>query len=150
MAPGDEVAVSLDQLQTLSPKYRLQRLPYRVVGKQTQHAVLHLQADSAAGHPGSDFFRRLIQLNQSKLSVNAGRESIPGLALALRNIFLRHNFGTPLYVHYRQNLLQLDIRPAPSHPAGWPRCCRRLPNRVGGASTRYCIISWLKNSSSAA
>lgn len=100
VAKGDIVLMNLPDMQKLTRKFKLTRLPYEVMAVSKNQLIVnvrvHEQGDS---HPGRKFFQQLISSNRSKLTEAEENKSIPGLSPAMRNMYVHSCANTPFYIH---------------------------------------------------
>lgn len=97
---GDVVRLHLPDLQKISTKYVLNHLPYEVMAVSKSGTIMNLRAlVTDDGHAGKEFFQVLIQNNRSKLTVAEEPVKHPGLAPALRNMFVKSLDSFPFYIH---------------------------------------------------
>ncbi|MDP4534831.1 PilZ domain-containing protein [Alkalimonas collagenimarina] len=97
---GDIVRLNLPDLQKISNKYTLSHLPYEVMAVSKSGTIMNLKALSTdEGHAGKQFFQLLIQNNRSKLTVAEEPVKHPGLAPALRNMYVKALDSFPFYIH---------------------------------------------------
>ncbi|MCC2614711.1 PilZ domain-containing protein [Aestuariibacter halophilus] len=85
------VLLSFPNLQSLTQKYNLQDLPYRIRNITGEGNVLHLQAVSDEHNSTAQrFFDELIRNNRSRLKAYKEEEDVPGIGAALRNLYARN------------------------------------------------------------
>lgn len=97
---GDLVRINLPDLQKISNKYTLSQLPYEIMAVSKSGTIMNLKAVSAEDeHAGKQFFQLLIQNNRSKLTVAEEPVKHPGLAPALRNMYVKALDCFPFYIH---------------------------------------------------
>lgn len=96
--PGTKVSLSFPKLQKVTRKYQLSDLPYRVRSLSLDRNVLHLQAiHTESNTTAQRFFDELIRNNKSRLKAFSDEESIPGMGIALRNIYARNNLNVGFF-----------------------------------------------------
>lgn len=93
------VKLTFPQLQKVTSKYELVNLAYRVKGISIDRNVLHLQAVSdELNTTAQRFFDELIKNNRSRLKAYKEEEEIPGIGLALRNLYTRNVINTAFFI----------------------------------------------------
>lgn len=93
------VKLTFPQLQKVTQKYDLTNLAYRVKGISNDRNVIHLQAVSdELNTTAQQFFDELIRNNRSRLKAYKEEEEIPGIGLALRNLYARNVINTAFFV----------------------------------------------------
>lgn len=97
---GDVVLLNLPDMQKISSKYELEALPYEVMAVSKSRTIMNLRAaEGTEPHNGRLFFQQLIQNNRAKLTQAEESPRYPGLATALRNLYLNAQNHFALYVH---------------------------------------------------
>lgn len=97
---GDIIRLNLPDLQKISNKYQLSQLPYEVMAVSKSGTIMNLKVlENDEEHQGKAFFQLLIQNNRSKLTVAEEQVKHPGLAPALRNMFIKALDNFPFYLH---------------------------------------------------
>ena len=97
---GDVLLLSLPDMQKISNKYALSALPYEVMAVSKSRTIMNLRAiEGSEPHTGRLFFQQLIQNNRAKLTLAEESPKYPGLALALRNLYMNAHSHFTLYVH---------------------------------------------------
>ncbi|MEN3160351.1 PilZ domain-containing protein [Alkalimonas sp. NCh-2] len=97
---GDLVRLNLPELQKISNKFQLKQLLYEVMAVSKSGTIMNLKVvENDDGHQGKAFFQLLIQNNRSKLTVAEEQVKHPGLAPALRNMFIKALNSFPFYLH---------------------------------------------------
>lgn len=114
---GDIVLLSLPELQKISSKYVLSKLPYEVMAISRDKTVMNLRVYEPKGvHTGRHFFRSLINQNRHKLTPAKMESRYPGLSKALRNIFASQMPNIPWYVNKQDSKLLMDTMGASRQP----------------------------------
>ncbi|NTS77553.1 PilZ domain-containing protein [Catenovulum sp. SM1970] len=96
------IQVALPDLQKITKKYKLKNLAYEVVGFNKAKTIINLKIyeGDTSTHVGKAFFNELIENNRAKLKAAMEHShSIPGLAEALRNIFVQRMPNVGIYMH---------------------------------------------------
>lgn len=97
---GDIVLLRLPDMQKISNRYSLSELPYEVMAVSKSHTVMNLRAaETDEPHVGRLFFQQLIQSNRAKLTPAEESPKYPGLAPALRNMYLNGQNSFALFLH---------------------------------------------------
>ncbi len=97
---GSVVLVSFPELQKLTRKFKLNRLPYEAVAISKNKKIVNIRIhESGDKHSGKKFFQQLIQTNRSKLTAAQETQTIPGMPLAMRNMFVNVCNNMPFYIH---------------------------------------------------
>lgn len=106
---GDVVLVTFPDLQKITKKYKLVRLPYEVVAVSKNQTILNMRIYEVGGkHLGRLFFQQLIQTNRAKLTAALESPKIPGLSDALRNMYAKAFCSLPFYIH--RNRLRFFVK----------------------------------------
>ena len=101
---GDLILVALPDLQKLTKKFTLHKLPYEVMAVSKTKTVINLRTYSPSTdmkHDGARFFTQLIDNNKSKLVASEESPKTPGLSTALRNMATKNVCQFPFYLHKR-------------------------------------------------
>ena len=107
---GDILLLSLPDLQRVTSKYKLTKLPYEVMAISRDKLVMNLRIyDPRGGHQGRKFFYKLIRQNVSKLTPAQIESKYPGLSKALRNLFAKNTMNMALYFSKEQKKLAIDM-----------------------------------------
>lgn len=97
---GSVVLVSFPEMQKLTRKFKLTRLPYEAVAISKNRKIVNVRIhESGDKHSGKKFFQQLIQTNRSKLTAAQETQTIPGMPLAMRNMFVNVCNNMPFYIH---------------------------------------------------
>lgn len=97
---GDVLLLELPDLQKLTPKYQLTKLPYEVMAVSKNHHIMNLKAvKTSVPHIGKQFFQQIIHSNRSKLTVAEEAPKYPGLSDALRNMYIKAFDSFALFIH---------------------------------------------------
>lgn len=97
---GDVLLLNLPDMQKISSKYELTALPYEVMAVSKSRTIMNLRAaEGLEPHIGRLFFQQLIQNNRAKLTLAEESPKYPGLATALRNLYMNAQSHFALYVH---------------------------------------------------
>ena len=97
---GEIVLVSLPEMQKITRKFKLTRLPYEAVAISKNKKIVNVRINETGDkHNGRKFFQQLIQTNRSKLTAAEELQTIPGLPLAMRNMFVHVCANMPFYIH---------------------------------------------------
>ncbi|WP_156824204.1 PilZ domain-containing protein [Salinimonas chungwhensis] len=84
---GAPVEVAFPKLQSLTDKYDLMHLQYRIVASNGEKNIVHLKAvEGEQGAVARKFFEDLIKKNKSSLKTYQEEEDLPGIGHALRCI----------------------------------------------------------------
>ncbi|MER2493942.1 PilZ domain-containing protein [Catenovulum sediminis] len=99
----EKIKIALPDLQQVSAKFKLKNLIYEVVGFNKAKTIVHLKAFEERGsvHTGKAFFEQLIDKNKNKLKAAFMGNVVPGLAEALRNIYVQSALNTAFFIHKR-------------------------------------------------
>jgi len=107
---GDIIVLGLPELQKVTNKYKLRKLPYEVVAISRDKTIMNLRVYEPRGfHHGRQFFKKLISQNRTKLTPAKMESRFPGLSLALRNIFARHVCNMPIYFSREGSKLDISV-----------------------------------------
>lgn len=101
---GDLLLVAFPELQKLSKKYQLNKLPYEVMAVSKTKTIVNLRSykpTADTDHQGTRFFNQLIVNNKSKLVASEESPTTPGLSTALRNMVTKNVCQFPFYLHKR-------------------------------------------------
>ncbi|WP_372768187.1 PilZ domain-containing protein [Pseudoalteromonas sp.] len=107
---GDLLLVAFPELQKLSKKYQLNKLPYEVMAVSKTKTIINLRSYSPsadAEHQGVRFFNQLIVNNKSKLTASEESPKTPGLSSALRNMVTKNVCQFPFYLHKRGSQIKV-------------------------------------------
>lgn len=97
---GEIVLMNLPDMQQLTRKYKLNRLPYEVMAVSKNQMIVNVRVhEQTDNHPGRQFFAQLISTNRTKLTEAEENKSIPGLSPAMRNMYVHSCANTPFYIH---------------------------------------------------
>jgi hypothetical protein len=102
--PGELIFINLPELQKLSKKFRLTKLPYKVVAVSKTSTILNLEAylpSDIKSHHGVGFLTQLINNNKAKLVASEVSLFTQDLATALRHIATKNVCQFPFYLHKR-------------------------------------------------
>ncbi len=120
---GDLLLMALPELQKITKKHQLNKLPYEVMAVSKTKTIINLRsyrptADSE--HIGTQFFTQLIDKNKSKLKSAVESPKIPGLSTALRNMVTKNICQFPFYVHKKGTNITIGaighgLYPSPLH-----------------------------------
>lgn len=105
---GDLLTLDLPDLQKITTQYQLEALAYQIMAVSKNQRILNLKVAKTEHHPAKQFFRQLIHSNKNKLTEAAETPKYPGLASALKNMYLKAFNHFVLFVH-RHNL-RLDLK----------------------------------------
>lgn len=106
---GDVVLLNLVELQSVTKKLKLDKLPYEVMAISKDKTIINLRAfDVTKSHAGTEFFRKLISQNRSKLTPAKMESKFPGLAMCLRNLATKSIANLPIYFSKQDNKLVLS------------------------------------------
>lgn len=111
---GDVVQLELPDMQKISNRYVLSNLPYEIMAISKSRTIMNLRAvEGDQPHNGRLFFQQLIQNNRAKLTAAEESPKYPGLAPALRNMYLSTQTNLALFIHrkgirYEVNTLALS------------------------------------------
>lgn len=107
---GDIVQLALPELQRISNKYNLKALPYEVMAVSKSGTILNLKADETDDlHIGKQFFQQLIQNNRHKLVQAEESAKYPGLATALRNMYVKALNSFVFYLNRKGIRCELNV-----------------------------------------
>ncbi|MCJ8273847.1 MAG: PilZ domain-containing protein, partial [Psychrosphaera sp.] len=97
---GSVVLVSFPEMQKITRKFKLSRLPYEAVAISKNKKIVNVRIhEMGEKHSGKKFFQQLIQTNRSKLTAAQETQTIPGMPLAMRNMFVNVCSNMPFYIH---------------------------------------------------
>jgi hypothetical protein len=100
LVKDDVVLINLPQLQKITRNFKLSRLPYEVVTISKSKKIINVRVyEHGEKHTGKKFFQQLIQNNRSKLTAAEESQSVPGLPLAMRNMYVNVCANMPFYIH---------------------------------------------------
>lgn len=107
---GDIIVISLPDLQRVTNKFNLTKLPYEIVAISRDKTVMNLRIFEAKGqHHARQFFKKLIVQNKDKLTPAKMESRFPGLSKALRNLNARHVCNTPLYIEKEGTKFDINL-----------------------------------------
>ncbi|OYW95012.1 MAG: PilZ domain-containing protein, partial [Alishewanella sp. 32-51-5] len=117
---GDIVLLDLPDLQKITLKHQLSRLPYEIMAVSKSRTIMNLKIAKADVHEGKQFFQQLIQSNRNKLTVAEETPKYPGLSDALRNMYLKSLSNFAIFVHRKGlrhdiNVIGQGVQPNPLH-----------------------------------
>lgn len=92
------IQVALPDLQSMTKKYRLQNLPYKVLNISKDRNVINLKAVEEDEKIAQSFFEELIKNNRNKLKYQRDEEEVPGIGEALRNIYSANLLNIAFYL----------------------------------------------------
>ncbi len=99
---GDIVELALPEMQKITKKHTLSKLPYEVMAISKTGTTLNLRADVKTDknkHVGVQFFNQIIEANKDKLHALDESPKVPGLSDALRNMATKSVCNFPFYIH---------------------------------------------------
>ncbi|MFT4925278.1 MAG: hypothetical protein ACI8WB_001370 [Phenylobacterium sp.] len=106
----DVVLVTLPQLQKITTSFKLNRLPYEVVMVSKNRKIVNIRVyEQSDQHVGKKFFQQLIQGNRTKLTAAEESDTIPGLPLAMRNMYVNVCANMPFFIHRKGVRFSLDV-----------------------------------------
>ncbi|MCH8536452.1 MAG: PilZ domain-containing protein [Alkalimonas sp.] len=142
VSKGDLVRINLPDLQKISNKYTLSQLPYEVMAVSKSGTIMNLKAVTAENeHAGKQFFQLLIQNNRSKLTVAEEPVKHPGLAPALRNMYVKALDCFPFYIHRKG--IRYDLKAVAS---GYqPNSLHRVLQQLGADQEHLSIEPLIKH-----
>ncbi|EWH12286.1 hypothetical protein DS2_01155 [Catenovulum agarivorans DS-2] len=99
----EKLKIELPDLQQISSKFKLKGLAYEVMGFNKAKTIIHLRVFEERGqnHVAKQFFEQLIDKNKEKLKPAFMGNVIPGLAEALRNLYVRAQNNIGFFIHKR-------------------------------------------------
>ncbi len=107
---NDVVLLSLPQMQKITRNFKLSQLPYEVVTVSKNKKIINIRIhEESENHIGRKFFQQLIQSNRSKLTEAEEAQTIPGLPLAMRNMYVSISPNMPFYIHRKGIKYMLDV-----------------------------------------
>lgn len=117
---GDIVLLDLPDLQKITLKHQLSRLPYEIMAVSKSRTIMNLKVAKTDNHEGKQFFQQLIQSNRNKLTIAEETPKYPGLSDALRNMYLKALSNFAIFVHRKGlrhdiNVLGVGAQPNPLH-----------------------------------
>lgn len=117
---GDVILLDLPDLQKITTKHQLQRLPYEIMAVSKSRTIMNLKVAKTDHHEGKLFFQQLIQSNRNKLTVAEETPKYPGLSDALRNMYLKTLTNFAIFVHRKGlrhdiSVLGQGAQPNPLH-----------------------------------
>jgi len=97
---GDKLMLALPDMQKISSKYGLNELEYEVMAVSKSQMIMNLKViERDLPHQGKLFFEQLIKNNRHKLTLAEENPKYPGLAQALRNMYIKALNSLPFYLH---------------------------------------------------
>lgn len=116
---GDVLHIALPELQKITKKHTLSRIPYEIMAVSKTNTIVNLKAHQKTDEPhaGVLFFTQLIEHNKNKLQVCEEEPKVPGLSKALRNIAIKNIQQTPLYLAKRNGQFTLSSMGLGRHPS---------------------------------
>lgn len=106
---GDVLQLSLPDMQKISTRFELSALPYQVMAISKSRTIMNLRAvEDEQPHNGRLFFQQLIQNNRAKLTPAEESPKYPGLAPALRNMYLNAQNNFALFLHRKGIRYEID------------------------------------------
>ncbi|MCC5827088.1 PilZ domain-containing protein [Alkalimonas sp.] len=125
---GDIIRLNLPDLQKISNKYQLSQLAYEVMAVSKSGTIMNLKVlESDEEHQGKAFFQLLIQNNRSKLTVAEEQVKHPGLAPALRNMFIKALDSFPFYLHRKGIRYEMKAVAQGGQPTSLHQLLAQLP-----------------------
>jgi hypothetical protein len=98
------VTINFPKLQTMTTKYDVSALHYRVVRVSSDYSVLHLRSISGdEGKTARVFFDELIKQNRAKLKTYPDEEEYPGIGHALRCMNAKRTSITSFVMRKKQS-----------------------------------------------
>lgn len=107
---GDLLLVAFPDLQKITKKHQLSKLPYEIMAISKTKTIVNLrsyQPTPDTPHQGSIFFTQLIANNKDKLQASEESPKVPGLSAALRNIVTKNVCQFPFYLHKKASNIQV-------------------------------------------
>lgn len=102
-AIDNRVNVNFTKLQSMTTKFNVSSLKYRVVHLSSDYSILHLRCIAGDdGLPARSFFDELIKQNRSRLKTYPEEEEYPGIGHALRCINAKSVTGSSFIVQKKQ------------------------------------------------
>lgn len=97
---GAIILVALPEMQKITRKFKLTRLPYEVMAVSKDGKIVNVRIyEQGDSHSGKKFFQQLIQTNRTKLTAAEEMQTIPGIPLAMRNMYINVCPNMPFYIH---------------------------------------------------
>jgi hypothetical protein len=97
---GDKLRLALPDMQKISSKFGLNELEYEVMAVSKSQMIMNLKVvERDEPHQGKLFFEQLIKSNRHKLTLAEETPKYPGLAQALRNMYIKALNSFPFYLH---------------------------------------------------
>ena len=107
---ADILLLALPELQRVTNKYKLEKLPYEVMAVSKDKLTMNLRVyDPRGGHQGRQFFYKLIKQNAAKLTPAKMESKYPGLSKALRNIFAKNSKNMAVYFSKHQKKVEINM-----------------------------------------
>ncbi|MDA8622317.1 PilZ domain-containing protein [Psychrosphaera sp.] len=107
---SDILLLALPELQRVTNKYQLTKLPYEVMAVSRDKLTMNLRVyDPRGGHQGRQFFYKLIRQNASKLTPAKMESKYPGLSKALRNVFAKNSKNLAVYFSKNQKKVEINM-----------------------------------------
>lgn len=101
---GDAVLVSLNETATITKDETLFKMSYEIVEIEQEGLVLRLErAGSAANHPGTTFFKRVIKMNQDKLEIDLNDDIETAKTQLHEGLISETLMSVPFFIHRGEN-----------------------------------------------
>ncbi|MFC4655235.1 PilZ domain-containing protein [Rheinheimera marina] len=124
---GDQVQITLPQMQKITTKHKLLELPYEVMAVSKNKLIMNLRIiDKNNDHQGKQFFQQLIANNRSKLTLAEEAPKFPGLGPALRNMYLKALNCFVFYIHRQGIRYHMDVVAQGASPSSLHRLLQRF------------------------
>ncbi|MDE3272914.1 PilZ domain-containing protein [Pseudoalteromonas sp. G4] len=133
---GDLLLVAFPELQKLTKKFQLNKLPYEVMAVSKTKTIVNLRSykpSSDTEHQGVRFFNQLIANNKSKLVASEESPKTPGLSTALRNMVTKNVCQFPFYLHKRGS----QIKVGAIAKGVYPNTCHLLLSHIAGLNKQF-------------
>ncbi len=106
---GDQVKVTLPELQKMTKHFVLADLPYDIRHLNHDRSIIHLSVTGRKqSHSGRTFLQQLIEANTDQLEATADPQHIPEISTALRNIYTHHLYTYPFFLNHVANRAKLS------------------------------------------
>ncbi len=124
---GDQVEITLPQMQKITNKHKLAQLPYEVMAVSKNKLIMNLRIiDKTNDHQGKQFFQQLIANNRAKLTMAEETPKFPGLGPALRNMYLKALNCFVFYIHRQGIRYHMDVVAQGATPSTLHRLLQRF------------------------
>lgn len=142
---GDLLLVALPEMQKITKKYQLSKLPYEIMAVSKTKTIVNLRSYHPTPdlqHQGTLFFTQLIGHNKEKLQAAEESPKTPGLSNALRNMATKNVCQFPFYMHKKGAHFEIGA----IGKGLYPNSCHLLLRHFGLLNDQFSIEHFIPES----